>query len=96
MDKALLIVIAIAISALLGSGWYWAHKLLDLLNASYLFKLPAKLLRDAERKLNREHRPAEELRFRGMLLTAIIIAVSLLAGFLFSLLFKNPFHFSGS
>ncbi len=91
MDKALLIVIAIAISALLGGGWYWARKLLESLHASYLLQMPARLLRDSERKLNRENRPAKELHFRGTLLTAIVVIISLVVGFLFSLIFKNPF-----
>ncbi len=91
MDKALLIVFALLISALLGSGWYWARWLLDFLHASHLFNTPAKLIRDMERKLNRENRLDEELKFRGILLTIIVLALSLFSGWLFSVIFSNPF-----
>ncbi len=86
MDKALLVVIALFISTIFGGWW---QKLLNLLNISHLLDYPARLLRDSERKLNRENRPLAELHFRGMLLTIAVVVASFITGWLFSLIFGN-------
>jgi|CXWL01.1.fsa_nt_gi adenosylcobinamide-phosphate synthase len=87
MDKILLVVTAIVISTMIGGGLF---KLLTLLKASHLIDYPAKLLRDAERKLNQGNRTPQGLNIRALSLTGIVIAVSLVAGFLFPLIFSSP------
>lgn len=86
MDKALSVVIAIFISAIIGGWW---QKLLTLLNLFHLLDYPVKLLRDVELKLNRKNIPQVERVFRGMLLTIIVLGSSLMAGWLFSFLFSR-------
>ncbi len=88
MDKALLVVIALIISAVLGIWW---QKLVMGFGLTHMLNYPARILRDFEHKLNLDSISNSERRFRGLLFVAIIIIASLFIGWLFSLIFSNPF-----
>lgn len=87
MDRALLVIIALIISAVFGIWW---QKILVGLKLTHTLDYPARILRDWERKLNRDGLSEQERKFRGLLFVSIVIVVSLFAGWLFSLIFSNP------
>lgn len=91
MDKALLVFLAVVISAFIGSSWKFIHKMMETTGAPPLLKLPAKLLRDSERKLNKDNKTNEEKSLHGAMLTSIVIAGGAFFGWLFSSIFTNHF-----
>jgi adenosylcobinamide-phosphate synthase len=77
MDRALIAICALLLNALLGGPAHF-HQATGL---SRLQSLPARLLRELERKLNRDQRSADEREMRGVVLAAAAIAAGLVAGF---------------
>lgn len=55
--------------------------------------MPVQVLRDIERKLNREQRSLEERETRGFILAAVVIGSSFMVGWLISVIFGGNLHF---
>jgi adenosylcobinamide-phosphate synthase len=90
MDKALLVVSALLISAALGGRWSFISSYLESKNIPDPWQLAKKLLRDTERKLNRPTLKPAEQNFRGTMLTMLTLAASLVVGLIFNII---PNHF---
>jgi len=90
MDKALLVVSALLISAALGGRWSFIWSYLESKNIPDPWQLAKKLLRDTERKLNRPTLKPSEQNFRGTMLTMFTLAASLVVGLIFNII---PSHF---
>lgn len=74
MDRAIIIVMALLLSAVISGRWLEA------------FAAPAgTFLRELERKLNREHRTLDERARRGTLLVVLAVAAGLLCGWVLGL-----------
>src|SRR5262245_14912292 len=78
MSRALLVLTALLLNALAAGP----RQLYAALGLTRLAQRPAALLRDIERRLNREHRSTAERQMRGQLLVAAAVAGSLLIGWL--------------
>ncbi len=89
MDKALLVVSALLISAAFGGRWSFISSYLESKNIPDPWQLATKSLRDTERKLNRPTLKPAEQNFRGTILTMLALAVSLIFGLLFSIIFNH-------
>lgn len=78
MDRALLVLSAMLLNVALAGPrrWYVALGLLRL------YRMPAALIRDTERRLNREHRSFTERQMRGFVLVAATVLASLIAGWI--------------
>jgi len=90
MERSLFALCALLLNVVLAGPrqWYGAFGLSDW------FRTPATLVRDAERKLNREHRSLKEREWRGALLTSLVLAGSLIAGWFFGWLFRHGLEFA--
>lgn len=86
MDRALLVIIALILSAISGIWW---HKLTVGLRLTQALNYPARALRDFERQFNSGVLSDKDLSSRGYLFAALVIGASLFTGFLFSLIFRN-------
>ena len=89
MDRAVIVLSALLLNAVLGGP----RRLYAPLRLSQLSQFPVTLLRDAERKLNREHRSQQQREWRGGILVAAVIVADMLAGWLGGALFSNDLHF---
>ncbi len=87
MDRALLVIIALVINAVFGIWW---QKLTVGLSLTQVLNYPARALRDFERKFNSGVMNDKELASRGYLFSGSVIAVSLLIGFLLTLILRSP------
>ena len=76
MERALFALCALLLNVTLGGPRQWY----EAIGLSGLFQMPAGVLRNAERKLNREHRSLEDRQRRGVLLTALVLIGSLMVG----------------
>jgi len=88
MERPLFALCALLLNVALAGPlkWYEAFGLPGLFNT------PASILRNAERKLNREHRSLEERKWRGKMLTIMVLTGSLLTGWTFSLFSGHGFE----
>jgi adenosylcobinamide-phosphate synthase len=78
MDSAFIIICALLLNALLAGP----RSLYERIGLLQLAQLPARKLRDVERKLNREHRPERELEMRGYIVLVAGICAALAIGWL--------------
>ena len=76
MDRALLSASALLLNAVFGGprSWYTA------LGADRIAAYPVRVLRELERKLNREQRSPEDRETRGQLLVAVVLAAGIIGG----------------
>lgn len=88
MDSAVLVLSALLLNAALGVRRWYAP-----LRPQRVTGLPARLVRDVERRLDREHRGLKERERRGALLVALAFAACLAAGLVGGWLFKQNLHF---
>jgi len=91
MERALLVLSALLLNALLAGPHHWY----EALGLAGLSAFPAQALRDIERRLNRDHRSAKERRTRGTLLAFMVLAVSLVTGTLCGWWFRKYLPFGG-
>ncbi len=91
MDKALLVFIAIVISAFIGGLVNFSNKLFKNTTIHSYLKLPATLLREIEQKISRNNIKPEEKQASGFLFTISLLAVGAFIGWLFSIIFVSPF-----
>lgn len=89
MDRALLVLCALLLNAAIAGPREWYVKL----GISRLAALPGRLARHAERKLNREHRSAEDRRLRGWAVVAAALFTAGLLGAPAAFLFANDLRF---
>lgn len=86
MERALLALCALVLNAALAGPRHFYTGL----KFAGLARLPAKALRDLERRLNREHRSPSQRAARGWLIGVVLLAASLLAGWILEgLLHRN-------
>ncbi len=78
MDSAFIIICALLLNALFAGP----RRLYEHLGVLEVMHMPAKKLREVERKLNREHRPESELEMRGYVVLAAGICAALAIGWL--------------
>jgi adenosylcobinamide-phosphate synthase len=78
MDSAFIIICALILNALLAGP----RRLYEAVGLFALARMPARKLRDVERKLNREHRPERELEMRGYIVLVAGICAALAIGWL--------------
>src|SRR5687767_5653289 len=76
MERAVLVLSALLLNAFLAGPPRWY----EALGLGKLSRLCAHIVRDAERRLNRDHRSASEREMRGILLVALVIIAALLGG----------------
>ncbi len=89
MDKALLVVSALLISAIMGGWWGRIQNYLESKGLPNLTQLAIKLLRDTEKKLNKPALRQSEQNFRGTILTMLVLGTSLVAALLFNIIFNH-------
>ncbi|MDE3061076.1 MAG: cobalamin biosynthesis protein [Pseudomonadota bacterium] len=89
MDRAILALMALMLNALLAGPreWYAA------LGLTRLSRRPVVLLRDLERRLNREHRRLEVREMRGTVLVIAVMAASIILGGIGEWLFRHRLGF---
>lgn len=88
MERAFLALCALLVNAMLaGRRWYMPPVVVRL------YLLPSQVLRELERKLNREHRGEKELQFRGFILVIAGILVGILGGVVLHWVFSQNLHF---
>jgi cobalamin biosynthesis protein CobD/CbiB len=89
MDHSLLVLCALLVNAAFGGpkAWYAAAGL------TRFSVMPARALRDLERKLNREHRSAEDRRMRGWALLVCAVFSSLAIGSVGGWIFRDNARF---
>jgi len=85
MDRALLLLCALLLNTVFGGTAAFMLR--------HWLRMPARLIRDIERKLNREHRSDEDLKMRGTVLAALSIFVSMVAGGVCAWLFHHNLRF---
>jgi len=89
MDRVILVASALLLNAALAGP----EALYAPLGLSRLTRFPASLIRNAERKLNRSHRSPEQRRLHGTILVAMVVAASLIIGWLGDTLFTHNARF---
>lgn len=89
MDRALLALCALVLNAALGGP----KRLYDALGTERITLLPVKVLRDVERRLNREQRSLMERETRGFILVLVVVGGCFMAASILRLLFGSAFHF---
>lgn len=89
IDRAFLILCSLLLNAALAGPrrWYVA------LGLATVARYPAAWIRDAERRLNRDHRSFKERESRGMVLVVFVLAASLVLGAAGNWLLQRNFHF---
>lgn len=87
MDRALIVIIALIISAVFGIWW---QKLVMGLNLTHKMSYPARILRDWESRINRDGLSEQECKIRGLLFAGVVIAAGLSIGYLIAFIFRNP------
>ena len=89
MDRALIALCALLANALLGGP----RQVYAALGAGKIAQFPLKLLRDVERKLNREQRSLEERETRGFILVLVVAGGSFMAGWFIGVIFDDLSNF---
>jgi adenosylcobinamide-phosphate synthase len=89
MEHALFALSALLLNMVLAGPRQWY----EAIGLSRIVRMPVTLLRDAERKLNRDNRSLEERQWRGDLLACLILTGSLLVGWVLGWLSKHGFEF---
>jgi adenosylcobinamide-phosphate synthase len=90
MERAVLLISALVLNAVIAGPRRWYAPL----HASRLTAYPARLIRSAERKLNREHRSEGERETRGLVLVITVVTASALLGLVLGWLFQSHFGFA--
>lgn len=90
MDHALIALCALLLNVALAGPREWYESF----GVPRIARLPAIVVRQIERKLNREHRSLKERELRGLLFTIFVVVMSLLLGWLCHLLFTSNLRFA--
>ena len=89
MDRAVLVLCALLLNLIFGGP----KSLYTALGITRYTRMPADFLRDAERRLNRQHRSIEQRQWRGVVLVCMVVASALLLGWIGDALLEGNLHF---
>ena len=89
MDRPLFALCALLLNIALAGPRQWY----ETLGLTSLSQMPPAMLRKAERKLNREHRSLEERKWRGDILTGLVLAGSIFIGLILDILSRHDLEF---
>src|SRR5258708_37671566 len=89
MDRAILVLCALLLNAALGGPAQW-HEATGL---GRLLRRPSGLVRDLERRLNREHRSPRDRELRGTVLVVAMVLGCIAGGAILGTLFRHALWF---
>jgi adenosylcobinamide-phosphate synthase len=89
MDRAFVSLCALLVNAVFGGP----KRFYDAIGVSQAMRYPVKVLRDIERRLNRDHRSISERETRGYILVAVVVGSCFTLAWFLSLLFGSSLQF---